>query len=454
MKDNTADTIAAIATASGAGAVAIVRVSGTDALTIAEKIAGGDLEPRMATLRSLRAADGEVIDTGIVLCFPGPASYTGEDLVEFQIHGGAVVSEWLLAAVLGAGARAANPGEFTLRAFLNDKLDLAQAEAVADLVASQSRAAAGAARRSLTGRFSARVTVVQARLTALRVQLEAHLDFPDEEIEPDDIAKMAASLNDALDELARLQSEARSGVVLRDGLSVAIAGLPNAGKSSLLNMLTGYDAAIVTDVPGTTRDPLREQIVLDGLPVQIVDTAGLRDTDDPIEREGTARARGETAKADVVLWLHDAREGEAAARTAAMQHLRERDNVTIVLNKIDLLNASAATAEDGDASSDASACLCICALSGAGIDGLIAHLREAAGWREGSEGTFTARRRHVDALERAHAHIVAAQTPLANQPELAAEELRQAQTALGEITGEFTSDDLLGEIFSSFCIGK
>ena len=445
MKNNT-DTIAAIATAAGNAAIAIVRISGPKAIAIATTLAGVELRPRAAQLRTLRTPVGEAIDSALVLCFPGPESYSGEDLVEFQIHGSPVIADWLLEALFAAGVRPAEPGEFTLRAFLNDKLDLTQAEAVADLVASQSRAGVSAASRSLQGRFSARVTQLLDTLTQVRVQLEAHLDFPDEDIEPEEIEQLRDAINLAREQVRALREEARSGVVLRDGLSVAIAGPPNAGKSSLLNRLAGYDAAIVTDIPGTTRDPLREQIVLDGLPVQIVDTAGLRETEDPIEVEGTRRAQIAGTQADRILWLQDIRDGESAARTAAQQAFGDSAALTIVLNKADLLEVQPATS--------GSDCLEISALTGHGIDDLIAHLKATAGWREGSDGTFTARRRHLDALERAGAHLEAARATLASQSELAAEELRMAQAALAEITGEFTSDDLLGEIFSSFCIGK
>ena len=446
MKNNHTDTIAAIATATGNAAIAIVRMSGPQAIAIASELAGPELRPREAQLRTLQTASGEPIDTALVLCFPGPQSYSGEDLVEFQIHGSPVIADWLLETLFAAGARPAEPGEFTLRAFLNDKLDLTQAEAVADLVASHSRAGVSAAGRSLQGRFSARVMQLLNTLTQARVQLEAHLDFPDEDIEPEEIAQLRAAIDAALEEIDTLRAEARSGVVLRDGLNVAIAGPPNAGKSSLLNHLAGYDAAIVTDIPGTTRDPLREQIVLDGLPVQIVDTAGLRETQDPIEVEGARRAQIAGTQADRILWLQDVRDGEAAARAAAYEAFGDSELITIVLNKIDLL--------DLQPSHPDAECLHISALTGAGIDALIAHLKATAGWREGTEGAFTARRRHLEALERARAHLAAAREPLATQSELAAEELRMAQAALSEITGEFTSDDLLGEIFSSFCIGK
>jgi tRNA modification GTPase len=448
MSGYSADTIAAIATAAGSAAISVVRVSGPGALAIAAGIAGPKLRPRAAQLRELRTPAGDMIDTALVLSFPGPHSYTGEDLIEFQIHGSAVIADWLLETIYAAGARPANPGEFTLRAFLNDKLDLTQAEAVADLVASQSRAGAGAAGRSLQGEFSSRVGRLQSRLTQIRVQLEAHLDFPDEDIDPAEHQRLRADIDAACEQIDALRTQARNGVVLRDGLNVAIAGPPNAGKSSLLNRLAGYDAAIVTEIPGTTRDPLREQLVLDGLPVQIVDTAGLRDTEDPIEREGARRAHAAAAQADRILWVFDVREGEQAARKAAGEAFATTDSVTLVLNKTDLC-------EDPSAQQDAAAdTVRISALTGTGINALIAHLKASAGWREGAEGTFTARRRHLDALDRAYRRLDAARLPMAAQPELAAEELRMAQTALGEITGDFTSDDLLGEIFSSFCIGK
>jgi tRNA modification GTPase len=446
MKNNHAETIAAVATAAGPAAIAVVRVSGPRAMDIATTIAGDDIRPREAHLRRLRSDSHELIDTALVLYFPGPASYTGEDLIEFQIHGSPIIADWLLEAVFAAGARPAVPGEFTLRAFLNDKLDLTQAEAVADLIASQSRAGASAATRSLHGQFSARVARVQVQLTDVRVQLEAQLDFPDEDIDPAALQQQHVLLEAALEEIRLLRSEARNGVALRDGLSVAIAGPPNAGKSSLLNRLAGYDAAIVTDIPGTTRDPLRQQIVLDGLPVQIVDTAGLRDTADPIELEGARRARREATEADLILWLHDIREGEQAARREAATVFANSSALTIVLNKIDLLDGPHPDAHEN--------CVWISALTGAGMDTLVAHLKTVAGWREGADGTFTARRRHLDALERAYLGLEAALEPLASQPELAAEELRAAQKALGEITGDFSSDDLLGEIFASFCIGK
>jgi tRNA modification GTPase len=443
------ETIVAVATPPGYGAVSIVRLSGPAAFAIATRIIGRAPQPGMSARAVFRDADGERIDDGLVLAFRGPRSYTGEDVVELQGHGGAVVSEWLLETALAHGARAAKPGEFTLRAFLNDKIDLAQAEAVADLIDSGSRAAARAAARSLAGRFSDAVNALQRDLTALRVQIEAHLDFPDEDIDAVTGARLEQALERLLADVARLHRDAQQGVVLRDGISVAIAGPPNAGKSSLLNRLAGYDVAIVTDIPGTTRDVLRERLVLDGLPVHIVDTAGLRATDDPIEVEGVKRAQAEVARADRVLWVSDVREGVATA-IAQMRAAVERDQaVTLVLNKADLLSAPPRLDP-----AIATPVIALSALTGQGVGDLITHLKSVAGWSDAAEGTFSARRRHLDAIERTSAHLEECQKQLSAALELAAEELRGAQRALSEITGEITSDDLLGEIFASFCIGK
>ena len=443
------DTIAALATAPGSGAVAIVRLSGPHARTIGRALTGIDARPRYAELCTFRDQHGQVLDQGLVLSFPAPHSYTGEDVVELQGHGGRVVSDVLLAAAYALGARAAEPGEFTLRAFLNDKLDLLQAEAIADLVASGSTQAARAALRSLDGEFSAAVGGLQQQLTQLRVRIEAWLDFPDDELPFDAAPACLAELEALLARLAALADRARSGRALRDGLSVAIAGPPNAGKSSLLNRLAGYDAAIVTDIPGTTRDPLREQLSLDGLPVTIVDTAGLRDTADRIEREGVRRARTEVARADHVLWLADAREPIAAAVTAAQAALGPDAAFTLVANKVDLVDGGAATHIIAGAT-----VIYLSALSGAGVDLLVARLKAVAAFPTEVAGTFSARRRHLEALARAREHLLAARAQMQGALELTAEHLRNAQTALGELTGELTSDDLLGEIFATFCIGK
>ncbi|WP_428100580.1 tRNA uridine-5-carboxymethylaminomethyl(34) synthesis GTPase MnmE [Candidatus Rariloculus sp.] len=442
-------TIAALATAPGIGAVAIVRISGNEALAIAKRLTGIEPTPRRAELCEFRSADGRQIDKGLLLFFPGPGSYTGEDVVELHAHGGPVVSDWLLETLHGYGARAAEPGEFTLRAFLNDKLDLPQAEAVADLVDSRSRLAARAALRSLRGRFSDEVAAVQAKLTELRVLIEAWLDFPDEEIDLATQDALAVRLAAIQSDLEALVAGAKRGSALSDALSVAIGGPPNAGKSSLLNRLAGYDAAIVTDVPGTTRDTVRERLSLDGVAIDIVDTAGLRTAADPVEREGVRRAQRELGRADHTLWVSDIRAGLQAAFANASAELAADLPYTLILNKVDL------TAEAGNAFEHGHCrVIQLSALTGAGVELLIEHLKTLAGWSGEEAGTFSARRRHLEALQRARAALQRSSDHLPGALELAAEELRGAQTALSELTGELTSDDLLGEIFSSFCIGK
>ncbi len=447
---HTDDTIVALATPPGEGGIAVVRLSGPSAFALGQRIAGRKLKPRHASLCDLRDALGELIDRGIVLFFPAPRSFTGEDVVELQVHGGPVVCDWLVDTALALGARAAAPGEFTQRAFLNDKLDLAQAEAVADLIASGSRDAARAALRSLEGVFSDAVQDLLQALTALRVHIEAGIDFPDDELdlhEDQDLAGRLAWVERHFRELGRA---ARQGKVLRDGLAVVIAGPPNAGKSSLLNQLAGEDAAIVTDIPGTTRDPLREHIAIDGMPLSVVDTAGLRESGDVIEAEGMRRAHRELRGADRALWVAEAAAGADHARRAARQTLPAGLPVTLVLNKIDLLNAPPSMqARDGDT------VVWLSALTGAGLDLLREHLKSAAGFQAEVGGAFSARRRHLDALAQAEAAFQRGRRQFdGGALELAAEELRDAQTALGAITGEFTSEDLLGEIFANFCIGK
>lgn len=450
MSTTRKDTIAAIATAPGGAAVAIVRLSGPKAKAIAQRITARELRARYAQLSTFRDPDGQRIDQGLALFFPAPHSYTGEDVVELHGHGGTVVSDWLLSSALALGARAAEPGEFTLRAFLNGKLDLAQAEAVADLVASGSRAAARAALRSLTGRFSTQVDELQEGLTTLRVQVEAWLDFPEEELELDDLAPLRERADGLLLQLQELTEQARRGAVLRDGLTIVIAGEPNAGKSSLLNQLAGHDAAIVTRIPGTTRDTLREHLSLDGLPVSVVDTAGLRDTQDPVEVEGVRRARGEITKADRVLWIADLCAGMEAAIAAARIAIGADTPFTVVANKIDLLGESASLTAEQDIP-----VVRVSALTGEGLDLLRTHLKQLAGWAGDAPGTFSARARHVDALSHAAGQLQAARDQLRQGVlELAAEELRGAQSALSQLTGEMGSDELLGEIFARFCIGK
>jgi tRNA modification GTPase len=449
VKTSRDDTIAALATAPGRAAVAIVRLSGARALPIAREIAQRAPRPRYAELCAFHDAAGDVIDHGLLLFFPAPHSYTGEDVVELQCHGGPFVSDALLKRAYELGARAAEPGEFTLRAYLNDKMDLLQAEAVADLIASGSSQAAQAAQRSLDGEFSAAVDDLQAALTHLRVRIEAWLDFPEDELPFDAAPQCVAELDVLLARLDALAARAQSGRALRDGLSIAIAGPPNAGKSSLLNRLAGYDAAIVTDVPGTTRDPLREHLTLDGLPITIVDTAGLRETADPIEREGVRRAQLEVTRANRVLWIADARTPLAASMHEARAALGADAPCTLVRNKVDLTGEGPRVhSEDG------LTVLGLSALTGAGVPLLVAHLKELAGLGPEIAGALSARRRHVDALGRVRHNLVAARADIDGALELTAEHLRGAQTALAELTGELSSDDLLGEIFATFCIGK
>ncbi len=370
------DTIAAVATPPGKGAVAIIRLSGSRARAIGEQLTGLAPEPRRAHLCEFRDEAGDPVDRGLLLYFPGPRSFTGEDVVELHGHGGMVVSEMLLASTLRLGARAAEPGEFTLRAFLNDKLDLTQAEGIADLVNSGSREAARAAYRSLEGRFSEQVHSLQARLTALRVQLEAWLDFPDEELELDDTTDFAHDFDAAIATLETLLSQAREGAVLSNGLTVVIAGPPNAGKSSLMNRLSGYDAAIVTDLPGTTRDALREHLSLDGLPVTVIDTAGLRESADPVELEGIRRAHQALEGADRLVWVTDIRTDRASQFTEMRRVAGESAAVTVVQNKIDLTADEPACVED-----DGVTVIRLSALTGQGIELLTEHLKAVAGYR-------------------------------------------------------------------------
>jgi len=447
----TNDTIAALATPPGKGAVAIVRISGAKALAIGEELSGVQPEPRQAYVCTFRDEAGLQIDQGLMLFFPGPRSFTGEDVIELQGHGGPVVSDWLLGNAYRLGARPAEPGEFTLRAFLNDKLDLAQAEAVADLVDSGSRMAARAALRSLDGRFSARVQELQKTVTELRVQLEAWLDFPDEELELEDTTDLEKRFEDALGQLENLRSQAREGVVLRDGLTVVIAGPPNAGKSSLMNRLAGYEAAIVTRIPGTTRDALREHLSLDGLPVTLTDTAGLRVSEDPVEAEGVRRAQQAVERADRLLWMTDIRDDLTEALAVARGEVGEDAALTVIQNKVDLVPEEAGRFER-----DGLTVIRLSARTGDGVPILTEHLKAVAGFGSEVSGTFSARARHLDALQRAENYVRDARTQLlaVRALELAAEELRSAQSALSELTGELSSDDLLGEVFAGFCIGK
>ena len=438
-----ASAIAAIATAPGRGGVGVVRISGADVTPFATGLLGRLPAPRHATYTPFLEADGTTLDEGIALYFEAPHSFTGEHVLELQGHGGPVVLNLLLQRCLALGARLAEPGEFTRRAFLNGKLDLAQAEAVADLIDAASSEAARSAVRSLSGAFSARIAELVEALTRLRMLVEATLDFPEEEV---DFLREADAFGrlDAIDaRFAAVRAQARQGALLREGLTVVLIGQPNVGKSSLLNQLAGFEAAIVTDIAGTTRDTVREAIQIDGVPLHIIDTAGLRDTQDPVERLGIERTWAAVEKADVALLLVDAAHGLGAQETAILARLPQVARLT-VHNKIDV------TSEVPRAEADE---IWLSAKTGAGVDLLRARLLEAAGWQAAGEGAFMARARHLDALTRAAGHLVAARAA-AEQLELFAEELRLAQGALSEITGEFTADDLLGEIFSSFCIGK
>ena len=442
------DIVAAIATAPGRGGIGVVRLSGDDLLAVAKALTGKSPQPRHATFCHFLAADGVAIDQGILLYFPAPHSFTGEDVLELQGHGGPVVLQMLLARCLELGARVAEPGEFSRRAFLNDKLDLVQAEAVADLIEAGSAAAARSALRSLSGEFSREVRALVARLTELRMLVEATLDFPEEEIDLLKDTDAAQRLSVIRSELSSLLERARAGRLLRSGLHVVLAGLPNVGKSSLLNRLAGEERAIVTEVAGTTRDAVRETILIEGIPLHIIDTAGLRDTDDVVEKIGIERAWREIGQADVVLQLLDARSGETPADHAIAVRLPLGVERIVVENKCDLAGATAARF-----TADGRVHLRLSAKSGEGLGLLHDELLRVAGWSGHGEDVVLARERHLEALGLAAEKSALAARRL-DQIELCAEELRLAQEALSRITGEFTADDLLGEIFSRFCIGK
>ncbi|MDP2825848.1 MAG: tRNA uridine-5-carboxymethylaminomethyl(34) synthesis GTPase MnmE [Sulfuritalea sp.] len=440
--------IAAIATAPGRGGIGVVRVSGAALLPFAEVLIGKPPPPRRATLGHFLGADGVAIDHGILLYFPAPHSFTGEDVLELQGHGGPVVLQMLLARCLELGARVAEPGEFSQRAFLNDKLDLVQAEAVADLIEAGTAAAARSALRSLSGEFSREVRALVARLTELRMLVEATLDFPEEEIDILRDTDAAQRLSVFRADLAALLERARAGRLLRSGLHVVLAGMPNVGKSSLLNRLAGEERAIVTEVAGTTRDAVRETIQVEGIPLHIIDTAGLRETDDVVERIGIERAWREIERADVVLQLLDARAGETPADHAIAVRLPPGIERIVVENKCDLAGQAAMRFTEGGRVH-----LRLSARTGEGIGLLHDELLRVAGWSGHGEDVVLARERHLEALGIA-AEKSALATRRLDQIELCAEELRLAQEALSRITGEFTADDLLGEIFSRFCIGK
>jgi tRNA modification GTPase len=448
------DTIAAIATAHGRGAVGVIRVSGPQVPRIAAEILGALPKPRRAHLAHFLDGNGNSLDQGLALYFPAPASYTGEPILELQGHGGALIVDVLLQRLLDLGCRMARPGEFSERAFLNGKMDIAQAEAVADLIDAGTAAAARAAVRTMQGEFSARIHELEKRITELRKLIEAAIDFPDEELDFVSGNAVRAHLAAVFAAFDSITAAARQGALLREGLNVVIAGRPNAGKSSLLNKLVGDEVAIVADSPGTTRDVLRQHVHLDGLPLNLIDTAGLRVAADVVEAEGVRRAKTELERADRVLYLVDAAalDGrDAVGPVMDLTQLPPSVPVTLVFNKIDL-TASPAYLDEASIPPR----IFLSAKTGAGLPLLRAHLKESAGYRENESGALSARRRHLDALRRARASVQAAAESLAATRafELFAEDLRLAQLALGEITGEFTSDDLLGEIFSSFCIGK
>lgn len=442
-------TIAAVATAPGRGGVGVVRVSGKNLLPMAQALCGKTPIPRVATYADFKDVNGEAIDNGLLLFFAAPASFTGEDVIELQGHGGPVVMEMLLNRCLELGARLAEPGEFTKRAFLNDKLDLAQAEGVADLIDASSRTAARLALRSLKGDFSRRIHGLVDDLVTLRMLVEATLDFPEEDIDFLEAADARGKLEGLRRSVDEVLANARQGAILREGMNVVLVGAPNVGKSSLLNALAGDEVAIVTDIAGTTRDAVRERILIDGVPVHIVDTAGLRETDDVVERIGIERSRKAVSEADVALVLVDPREGLNEKTRMILDTLPSDLKRIEIHSKSDLHTGAAVAFETG-----ADTVIPLSAKTGAGLDVLRQTLLREVGWQGEGEGLFLARARHLNALQAAKGELELAALCGNGQIELLAEHLRLAQVACGEITGEFTADDLLGVIFSRFCIGK
>ena len=438
------ETIAAIATAPGRAGIGVVRLSGTSLADLAEILCGKTLSARVASLCDFRDQTGIAIDQGLALFFPAPYSYTGEDVLELQGHGGPVVLQQLLKRCLALGARVAAPGEFSKRAYLNGKMDLAQAEAVADLIDAVTEQAVRCAQRSLHGEFSAEIQNVARLLVELRALTEATLDFPEEEIDTGTRDDQTNRLRAIQEKLHALLQSASQGSLLREGALVVLAGQPNAGKSSLLNRLAGEEVAIVTEIPGTTRDAIRQSINLQGVPLHVIDTAGLRDSDDPVEKIGIARTWAAIEKADLAILVIDATLGETKEDRAILSRLPPGLRCLHAYNKSDL--AGQASGRSGDT-------VTLSAKTGEGLDALRAAIAEAIGWQGDSEGVFMARARHLDAMRLAEAGLQQAATQLLRQ-ELFAEELRRAHEALMSITGEITSDDLLGEIFSRFCIGK
>ncbi len=444
------ETIVAPATPPGRGGIAVIRISGPNVKSISEQLLGKIPSPRYASFTIFRDEQGFPIDEGIVLFFPGPNSFTGEDILEIQGHGGPFVVDGLLRRILALGARLARPGEFSERAFLNNKLDLVQAEAIADLIDASSEQAVRASLRSLQGEFSEKIHQLVEALIRLRIYVEAAIDFVEEEIDFLGTEQVANNLKNIIKQLDVIQSSALQGSLLREGVSAVIAGLPNVGKSSLLNRLSGKEVAIVTDIPGTTRDLLREYIVLDGMPIHFIDTAGLRTSDDVVEQEGIRRAREEMNRADLILCVVDARDSITVVN-ALLGDIKFNAPMIIIRNKIDLTDECPTIINE-----NGKTIISLSAKEGSGIELLKQHIKSSVGLQTTSEGTFSARRRHLDALDRAKQFLLTGQKQLENSRagELLAEDLRQAQNALSEITGEFSSDDLLGRIFSSFCIGK
>jgi len=447
------DTIAAIATASGSGGIGVVRVSGPASQAIAEGIIGSCPAPRHAAYLPFKEADGTVIDRGIAIYYANPHSYTGEDVLELQAHGGPALMQLLLARCLALGARQAEPGEFTRRAYLNEKLDLAQAEAVADVINASTAEAARSAMRSLSGEFSQRIHAMLQRLVDLRMYVEACLDFPEEEIDFITQGRVAEKLAEITEELHAVFKEAQQGNLLREGIQVVLVGQPNVGKSSLINQLAGEEVAIVTSIAGTTRDTIKSAIQINGVPLHIIDTAGLRDTNDEVEQYGIARTWRALENANIALLLVDAAHGITEAEKSILNRLPAVLPKIWVHNKIDLGSEAPKIELQITNSHVEEAHIHLSAKTGVGMDLLRAHLLKLAGWQAAGEGVFMARARHLDALKTVDDHLIQAKQKLA-QAELVAEELRMAQEALNTITGAFTPDDLLGEIFSRFCIGK
>ena len=455
MLQNDKDTIVAIATATGRGGVGVVRLSGKDLHVYIQGMIGREILPRQASYCRFLDAAGEIIDQGVALYFPAPHSFTGESVLEFQGHGGIVILDALVQRCVSLGARVARPGEFSERAFINDKMDLAQAEAIADLIDASSIEAAKSAVRSMQGDFSKLINQLVEEMIQIRIYVEAAIDFPEEEIDFLQDEKLFLALDKLTQDITIVLQKAQQGTLLKDGLTLVLAGRPNAGKSSLLNSLAGNETAIVTPVAGTTRDVLREKIMLNGLPLNIVDTAGLRDTDNEIEAEGVRRAWREIEAADQILFIVDSTQDQAPSLQSVWPEFFDRypnskQQLTLVLNKIDISGLSAGAVPGVQTA------FAISAKGQTGFESLVEHLQKSAGFLGHSEGLFSARRRHLVSLENALDLIVIgiAQLRNAGAGELLAEDLRQAQKELSEITGQFTSDDLLGRIFSSFCIGK